>query len=181
MKINTEVLSILRRNNIPEEDAIPVLLSFYLSYYPKWIPKDLISRLNTTRIYGVDDTDGSLVWNYTLFEIKEVEKKDENWDWVKKEYVELFRPFGKAGHVRESILRMKKLFSEYPHIRKEDVLGATQVYLQSVDDLKYCRSPHYFISKGVGSNKIQDILTWLETYKVLQEANVDRVASRKLR
>lgn len=60
---------------------------------------------------------------------------------------------------------MKKFFSENPDVRKEEVMGATIMYIRSTED-KYIRLPHYFISKGVGSEKTSDLFNWIEKYRI---------------
>ena len=60
---------------------------------------------------------------------------------------------------------MKKFFSENPDVRKEEVIGATTMYIRSTE-AKYIRLPHYFISKGVGSEKTSDLFNWIEKYRI---------------
>lgn len=87
------------------------------------------------------------------------------WDWVKEEYVEYFAHVGKEKHLKESLARMKKFFSENPDVRKEEVIGATIMYIRSTE-ARYIRLPHYFISKGVGSEKTSDLFNWIEKYRI---------------
>lgn len=97
------------------------------------------------------------------------EEKDSAWNWIKKEYTELFVEIGKERHLKESIVRMKKFFSENPDVRKDEVIGATILYIRTTDS-RFVRLPHYFISKGVGSEKTSDLFTWIEKYRELNKA-----------
>ena len=93
----------------------------------------------------------------------ESENSKSNFDWVKEEYIPLFKQKNpkKGTHAREATARMKKLFAEFPDVRKDEVLKATQNYLLATD-ADYIRNPHYFIIKGSGTGKIMDILTWID-------------------
>lgn len=94
--------------------------------------------------------------------------KDEKlgpWDWVKTEYVAMFKAKNpdKGGHVKESVSRMKKMFAANPEIRKEDVLLTVKLYLSQTDS-RFIRLPHYFLKKGQGANAIYEFDTWYEKY-----------------
>lgn len=100
-------------------------------------------------------------------------KQEIDLSWVGDEYCPLFQSRGKFSHLKECTLRFQRLFKENPQLTKEEVLGATKLYLQRV---LYIREPHYFISKGSGAERIQDILTWVANYHQeveIQEYNND--------
>ena len=59
---------------------------------------------------------------------------------------------------------MKKLFSEYPSIRKDEVIEATKLYIRN-NDTRFIRQSHYFISKGSGGDKTSDLITWIDVYR----------------
>jgi len=105
------------------------------------------------------------------------EKKFGPWVWVKTEYCSLFiaKNIEKGGYIKESISRMKKMFAANPEIRKEDVIGATKLYLSSTDS-RYIRYPHYFLKKGQGSSAVYEFLNWYEKYKEAEAAGEGRVS-----
>jgi len=154
--INQELISILNEYNIRVDEAIPYLLSLYYGYNPSYIPDDLKRKIHITKIVSIDIKTNTLVWNIPIFNNQETE-----FSWVKTEYIELFRPLGKATNYRESLTRIKALFTKHPHIRKEDVINATRLYISNTDN-KYVRLPHYFIEKGIGLSKTNDILNWID-------------------
>lgn len=175
MKINENIKTILESFNINYEEAVPYLLSLYFGFNPEYIPDQLKQRVNISKIIEVENH--VLKWNIPLFE---GETTDQKWEWVNTEYIELFAKIGKGTHKREALTRMKRLFSQNPDIRKDEVIGATEMYLYNTDS-KYARLPHYFIEKGTGGDKTQDILEWIDKYR-LKEADVaeERDISRRL-
>lgn len=176
MKINETVKKILIEEGVDPNDGLAVLLSFYFNLKTKVFPEILIQKIHTLGIYEIS-IDGDLIWKEPLFQGEEV--KDQRWSWVEDEYIKMFSEIGKGSHKREALARMKKLFAENPDIRKEEVLGATESYLINTNS-KFVRLPHYFIEKGVGTNKTQDILEWIDKYRAVQERQVNRDATRRL-
>lgn len=175
MTINEELLEILKDNSINKSDAICYLLSLYYGYKPTYIPRELKIKINTTKI--IVEKDGNLHWNIPLFEEQEV-----GFEWVDSEYIELFkeRKPSEGRYKRECIKRMKALFAKHPDIRKDEVIGATILYLSATDPT-YIRKPHFFIQKGQGVSKIQDILDWIERYRETKEPEEEnRTITRKL-
>ena len=172
MKINPKILDALRECNISSDDGVPPLLSLYFGYKPSYYPSALLLKLNVAKI--VEHTKTGLQWNIPLFEGVETA-----FDWVITEYLAIFEIVGKNKFKRESVTRMKKLFKENPDIRKEEILGATKMYILNVDP-KYVRNPHYFIEKGLGGDKTQDILEWVDKYRITHASMVARDDSRRL-
>jgi hypothetical protein len=97
------------------------------------------------------------------------------WNWVKTEYVAMFkaRNTTKGGKVKESVARMKKMFSAKPEIRKEDVLGTVKLYLSQTDP-RFIRFPHYFLKKGQGADAIYEFDDWYDQYLESKEAGQGR-------
>lgn len=158
MKINSKIVEILTEYNIRQEDGICYLISLFHGYEPTYIPEHLKVKVNMTKI--VENELGSLKWNVGLYEGVETA-----FDWVTTKYIKLFDVAGKATHGRESLTRMKKLFASNPDIRIEEVLGATEMYIRNTQTT-YVRQPHYFIEKGKGVEKTQDILNWIDKYRI---------------
>lgn len=174
MKINEQIINILKDFNINPDDGIPYLLALHFNYNPEYIPDSLKQKINISKIVEQENT--GLKWNIALFEGSTI---DQAWDWVVNEYIALFAKIGKGTHKREAVSRMKRLFANNPELRKDDVLGATEMYLYNTN-AKFARLPHYFIEKGVGGNKTQDILEWIDKYKLTQDSFQDRDISRRL-
>lgn len=164
MLINKQILEIFKDAKIGESDGICYLLALHFGYTPTYIPEPLQFQVNQTRIVEKDET-GGLKWNLPLFEGAEVA-----FGWVATEYVPLFKERNpdKGGKVREATARMKKLFATNPEIRKAEVLAATKMYLRNTNP-DYIRLPHYFIDKGKGVERTQDILDWVDKYKVSED------------
>lgn len=176
MKINERILEIFKEFKIHSADGICYLLSIYYGYTPSFIPDDLKAKVNATGI--ITSELGILQWNVPLFKGQET-----NFDWVEKEYISLFEEANpsKRGNVRSAIARMKELFAKNPDIRKEEVIGATVIYIANSNP-EYIRQSHYFIKKGRGVAMTQDILEWIDRYRtVMKDTSEDRSVTRRLR
>lgn len=163
--INSDILDILEEFKIKKDDGICYLMSLFYGYKPSYIPQDIIYKIQASGIIVESKT--GIDWKIPLFEGQETV-----WEWVNSEYIKMFTDAGNGGHAKDSIIRMKKLFAKNPEIRKDDVIGATQLYLYNTDN-KFIRKPHYFIEKGVGAEKTQDILDWIDKYKIANAQSGD--------
>lgn len=163
MKINNKIIKILKDNNMNIDNCLCYLFCIFFNIKPDFIPSNIILKLNIFNIYYINDK-GIIEWYIPLFE-----ELDIHFKWVIEEYIDLFKEVDetKAGFENETLIRMRNLFSNNPEIRKEDVIGATKLYLQYTDK-KYIRQCHFFIKKGIGINKTEDILTWIKRYKELE-------------
>lgn len=174
MKINTEIIKILSEEDIDIDKGLNYLVCKFFNLKVDLIPIPIQQKVIATNIF--EDKNNKTTWNVPLFGSPGVDKA---WDWVQEEYIPLFSKIGKGSYKRETLKRMKKLFSEFPHIRKEDVLGATEMYLLNTKP-QFIRQPHYFIEKGVGTAKTQDILEWIDTYNDAKENVIERDNYRRL-
>lgn len=159
MEINEEILTILSECKIDKNDGVCYLFSLHHGYTPSYIPDRLKREVNMSGI--VENNNQSIEWKIPFYKGGE-----NNFDWVKTEYVTLFslKNPKKGGKVREATARMKKLFASNPEIRKDEVLIATGKYLRETNR-DFIRLPHYFIEKGVGANKVSDLLDWIDKYR----------------
>ena len=160
MKINEEVKGILREFNISVDDGLSYLLCVYYDTVPSYVPDILVQKLNRTRIY--EEESGSIKWNIPLFE-----DQITGFEWV-KDWVNEFGNINKErkGNERTCIARMKKFFTENPDIRKDEVIGATQMYFYNLNDPQYLMTSHYFISKGKGLEKVSTLKDWIDKYRL---------------
>ena len=164
MKINKKIYETLEEFNISSGNGILYLLSLYFNTGENSIPDIFKRKVLSTKI--VENTDTGLKWNIPLFEGAEIA-----FAWVETEYIPLFEKAGKDKYKREALVRIKKLFAENPEIRKDEIIGATEMYLLNTDP-KFVRFPHYFIEKGRGGEKIQEILEWIDKYRLTQENSI---------
>jgi hypothetical protein len=172
MKINKKIKEILREFNIDLDLGLLYLLSLHYKLKTlTFFPNNVKRRIHSTGIISIGKE--GIIWNIELFQNNH---KEDNFLWVKTEYVKLFKDKNreKGGKVREATLRMKTFFSENPEIRKDDVINATKMYLGNTD-ANYIRFPHYFIKKGKGTDVISDLLDWIDKLKESQvESNFER-------
>ena len=164
MEINTEIKSILQECGVGVEDGMSYLLMVYFGYKPSFVPEVLKTKVNATGIYFMDKNN-SLQWKIPLFSDQETA-----FDWVKSEYVQLFvdaHP-DKRGNGNSSVRLMKAFFASNPDVRKEEVIEATKMYMRN-NNPQFIRQSHYFISKGKGANKIEELKDWIEKYRLWQK------------
>lgn len=163
MEINSKIKEILTEFGIPEEDGLAYLLSIYFDCRPSYTPSLLIHKINTTQILGIDEN-RKLFWRVPLFE-GAIEREEKYWKWL-EEYRNLFKDINpaRAGDKKGILKRMQKFFAEHPEVRKEDVIGATKMYISSLSSSTYLISANYFIYKGVGSSQTSALETWVEKY-----------------
>lgn len=164
MNFNSKIIEILKENGLPIDDSLAFLLSLHFNLKPQNfnLSDYFLITIQTTHIFEYT-TNAGIKWLIPLFEGQEVA-----FTWVVTEYCKMFEGAGKDKNHRESISRMKELFSKNPDIRKDEVLGATRLYLDQTPAM-YVRHPHYFIKKGAGSNMEQDLLSWIDIYRTQQE------------
>lgn len=176
MKINKKIYAIFTELGIPRKEGITYLLSLYFDTLPDYIPDKLKMQVNATNIINWDKT--GLNWKVKLFEDQET-----NFKWVKEEYIALFKKYSDntAGFANESVARMKKIFSENPDIRKDEILEATEYYLKNTNS-KFIMFPHYFLIKGRGADKTSTIMTYIEIIREDKEKrSIDKSKIEKRR
>lgn len=161
MKINKNLIQLLKSSGLDPNDVIPYLLGLYFGYVSTYTPEELKVRVNILKI--VEHSETGLVWNLPIFD----GMVSDPFDWIKEEYISLFKAIGKGGNLRDTTVRMKKLFAENPDYRKDEIIEATKLYISNTEP-KYVRLPHYFIRKGDGVNVTQDICIWIEKYRQSQ-------------
>lgn len=161
MTINTEIKEVLRSFNIPVDDGLAYLISIYFDVRPSYIPISIVEKIKRSGVILLDDNK-TIQWCIPLFD-----EQVTGFEWVSTEWLELFRSKNKerTGGPREAISRMKKFFAKYPEIRKDDVMEGTKMYLKSVLNPHYIITSHYFISKGIGADRIETLLHWVNTYR----------------
>lgn len=100
------------------------------------------------------------------FEAQEVEhsESEDILDWI-EEYRNLFKErfnrTGIKGSKSACQTKMKSFLKANPKVTKEDVLAATTLYLDSLDDYKYMQNADYFIRK----NNQSRLEAFVEEYK----------------
>lgn len=151
--INPELREEIESLVAPED--VDICLQFLVNYELNLPKPELSQDLTLDAVCALDKVP-------TVFVSNDI--NEDKWNWVSTEYIALFEAIGKRPHKRETLSRMKNLFKNNPDIRKDEIIAATEMYLDATNP-KYVRFPHYFISKGVGNNKTEDILTWIELYR----------------
>lgn len=159
MELNKEITEILREHKINVDKGILYLLAVYHNLEAEeTIPLDVIRAIAITKIVEKDYKSNTLVWNIPLYNGQQTA-----FEWVK----DWTSPFGKInperkGVAKDCLTRMKKFFAANPEYRKEDVYKARDLYLATVKDPQYLKSPHKFIYEGAGDMRSSMLLQWCE-------------------
>lgn len=164
MKINETIKETLKDYNINVEDGLCFLLGVYYGMIPSYMPPSLQQKVMATNI--VKGSLNDQTWNIPLFE-----EQMTNYGWV-KEYVAVFKKLNPdvPGSVTESTRRFKRFFAQNPQYTVEDIKGAVNLYIKSLNDPKYITWPHYFINKD-GNSLLE---AWLDTYMQTKGAATER-------
>ena len=150
MIINPEIEEILEKYKINKDAGILYLLAIHFNVLATIVPEMIKSQVALTKIVEKDyQNEGVFKWNIPLFEGQEIA-----WEWV-KDWMKPFKQINpeRSGIPSECINRMKKMFSLYPEIRKEDVYKARDSYIQTVKSSEYLKTPHKFIYEGTGTSR----------------------------
>lgn len=170
MHFNPEVIEALKVHKIDRSQGILCLLAIYHNLEAETIiPPEVMQKVNHTHIVEKDYNTNTLNWKLPLFEGMEADAFDWVEDWIK--------PFGeiggpsRRGTKKECIVRMKKFFADNPHIRKDNVYAARDLYFTTEKPTRqYVKTSHKFIYDGAGAMKTSPLLMWCE--KVLQNKGV---------
>lgn len=178
MTINPKVIEILQQLDIDTTEGILYLTA---TYYKLPINEALekvmevsIRKVNLTKIVERDYEKNTVKWNVPLYLGEKLE--EPKWFWVDEEYRKLFKDIrpDRAGTSVSCLRRMKDFFRENPEVRKEDIMEATKLYIQELDNPEYLQGADYFIKKGVGVNATSRLTSYLERIKVKQEVSKSR-------
>lgn len=175
MIINPKIQKIFKEYNINYDEGILYLLAIHFNLkIPEEMIEETIKQVNFSKIVERDYSTNSIKWNTPLFFTKnedEKNNKDENWIWVTDEFRTIFTDvrIDAGGDKNACLIRMKKLFMHNPHVRKEDVIEATKMYVYSVKDPQYLQRADYFIEKGKGTDRISRLEEFLEIVKAREK------------
>jgi len=166
--MNTEVIEILKKNNISVDDGLTYLLSLHYNLNPTFIPNVLKAQILASGI--VSPKDGVLIWNVSLFE-----ENITHFEWV-KEYRDAFKRINpeRAGNLNTCVERFKRFFAANPQVRVEDVRDAVNMYFRSLQSPKYLMKSHNFIYMDKGTYKTSELEVWLERLAEIKESEKGR-------
>lgn len=169
MKVNPEVFKLLQEYDIDVNESILYLLSLYHNIESECISEKTLRAVNNIGIVERDYKTNTLTWHVGLYE---GQNTDSVWEWV-NQYRDLFTAKNKerSGSKKTCVQRMKMFFAENPHVRKEDVLEATEMYLRTVEP-QFVKTAERFIYDGQGNYKMSMLTNWVE--KVLEKKDKNK-------
>lgn len=141
--INQEIVDILKRNVLLNDDTVCFLLGLHFGLLPYTGTPYIANSVLSLGIVNMDPSTKTLVWKYPL-----LETSSKGFEWI-PEWMDLFKKVSptRRGNKAEVVKRMKKFFVENPSVRKDDVFKATKRYLQTVDNPTFCKTSHKFIKE----------------------------------
>lgn len=148
--INSEIKNILQQRNISLVDGVSVLVNLYYGLTPSYVPKELIQKVLASGIVNYDYTTKTVDWYVPLFD-----EQETNFEWV-TEWMDLFKAVNpsRRGTKKDCLIRMKRFFTNNPHIRVNQVFQATRQYLATIDNPMYCKMSHKFIYEQDGTSML---------------------------
>lgn len=170
MTINPEINKLLQEHNIDYTKGMLVLFSLYfglpMTDDVEKLFYGVMMQINVIKIVDKVYPTHAVIWNIPLFLDGNPDMESE-WIWVNNEYRPLFRNMDKdrAGSPSSCLKRMKTFFAQHPSVRKEDVIAAAKLYIDSVSDVRYLQSADYFIVKGKGTETTSRLEQYLEIVK----------------
>lgn len=99
--------------------------------------------------------------------------------WAKLNYMPLFTEatantkVPRRHSLNEVTKRLERLFHYHPEITKEDVIKAAKLHISETNP-DYVLTAQYFISKGVGVERSEPILDYIDKLKELEEKEQSR-------
>lgn len=171
MTINSQIKEVLTSINIKIPDGITYLLTIYYDIKPTYIPNIVVSKIEQSGIYEIED-DKSIRWIVPLFE-----EQITGFEWV-DEWRNLFKKINpqRAGIKKAVLYRMKKFFATHPDIRVHEVIEATKMYLNTVEESKYLKTSNKFILEGTGKSRVSYLKEWVEKYRQQEDRNKNKIS-----
>lgn len=172
MELNSGIVEILKEHRINKDEGLLCLLGIYHELdVDVFLPDNIIRAINITKIVERDYTTGTVKWNIPLYSGQQTA-----FDWVE----DWMKPFGKInperkGVKKDCVSRMKRFFGSNPEFRKEDVYKARDLYLHTVKDPQYLKSPHKFIYEGAGDFRSSMLLQWCEKAKEVSPTSSNEI------
>ena len=173
MEINNQIRERLMKLKIAYPDGLSYLLAVYFKCtQAEHFEASFKAKMISAGIFEIKGSD--TIWTVSLFRDQEI-----NFEWVKEfrlKFKEKNR--ARAGSLSSCTTRMKEFFAKNPHVRKEDVMRATDLYIASVNDYQYITVSQHFIFKDKGVNKTSPLEDWIED--VFEEKDTDLVGVNRL-
>lgn len=152
LNFNSEIRTILASHHIPIHDGLTFLMCLHYGISPSFIPSELERKVLACRIVNKDYIHDEIKWLVPLFE-----EGESGFEWI-GEWMDMFKKVNpeRRGTKADVLRRMKKFFVNNPSIRKDEVIAATQEYLDSITQAVYCKKSHKFIYEMDGSSMLFD-------------------------
>ena len=159
MKVNPKIIEKLKVSNVHIDDSLLYLISLFYKLDVTYIPDNIKLKVNSLNIYSIDSK-RRITWNIPIFE-----EQLANFEWVKS-FRNAFKKKNveRAGSLVTCVERFKEYFANNPHIRVDDVKGATKMYLNQADPAYIMKSQN-FIFMGTKNQRTSELDNWVEIYR----------------
>ena len=158
LNFNTDVVQLLKDNDINVNDGKLILIALYFNLRPTFVPDDLKYKISKLGLFTYDKSKKEIKWKFDIFNQSEI-------DWL-DEYRDLFKNVNKErkGDKKTVNNKLKKFMINYPTVTKEQIINATKLYLREQNPT-YVMDSGYFIEKN-GNSKILEYLNRLNKEEV---------------
>lgn len=178
MKLNSNLREFFKEYNIDPALGIVCLLTVYHNICICGKLHDALDstmmQINVSKIIEKDYQTQTVTWNVPLYE---GEVEDDDWNWINKEYRPMFKSVNaeRAGSSTSCVKKMKEFFKKHPAVRKQDVMEAVKLYIESIGDPQYLTQADYFIFKN--NDRLSSYASKLEQYLEILKDNNEKALS----
>lgn len=162
ININPQIAERLRELDLNVDDALIYLIAKHYNLEPSYIPAKLklqvlstgiLTDKNKPSLFKSRESVSSGTFTIGMPQVKEFR------DWFKK-----INP-GRASSIDSCSRKLKRFLDEHPDVTFFEVISATKLYLESVDDPKYLIYADNFIYRGIGEDENSPLESWVEKVK----------------
>ena len=152
-EISKEVRQIFKLNGIDVDKGVLHLLAVRYGVIDHHTSKKDLEAIAALNIYAF--VPGGVNWSIPLFTGETID-----FSWVAERFIPLFARCGKDKYASEATLRFRQLFKDNPKLTADLIIQATKDYIDDTP-LRYVMHPHYFVTKGIGTQKTHTVLNWV--------------------
>lgn len=155
-QVINELIEIFDDNKKDVDKALLYLISVYFKIEDasSCIEERILRTVNVSKIVTreFEKENYTLNWRIPLFvNENHVIIEDSNWSWVESYRNLFFINPARVSTLEACIKSMKKFFAKYPHIRADDVIEATKIYISPYENTQqnkeYVMNANNFIFK----------------------------------
>lgn len=165
--INPTIKKKIDELKLDRADALSILISLHFGIIPTLFINNKLFIKRLSPIVSITPE--------IKFHIPFLKEDDQDYEWVKTEYLPLFKTVSKKynnnriNSPKATVIAMKKFFQDYPSLcDKDEVIECAKMYITDCinnGSVKYIKESNYFINKTGESSLLIDYLNKLRLNK----------------